>query len=78
MESENENAFKHWINAKVVEKYLSDCCKDKKTINKVILKLNDLEMRTEVPLIANELKNHLDSDYLKSLKQLVQSQELKR
>jgi 3-methyladenine DNA glycosylase AlkC len=69
---ENENAFKNLINAKVVQKYLSVHCKDKKAINKVILQLNDLELRARVQLIANELKNYLDADFTKAIKQLVQ------
>jgi hypothetical protein len=48
MDSENDSAFKNLINAKVVQNYLSVHCKDKKAISKVILQLNDLELRARV------------------------------
>lgn len=72
MENENATAFKLWINGKVVKKYLATNCQNTNEINQIIFKLNALEMRARVQLIANELKKYLHPEYPKALKQLLQ------
>jgi 3-methyladenine DNA glycosylase AlkC len=79
--TENESAFKNWINATVVNKYANGVnSKQRNEFKKISNQLDTLELRARVKLIANTLKVYLDQDFPKALNQLmkiVKDQELK-
>jgi len=79
--SDNESAFKNWINSTVVYKYsLGIDYKFNKEFNKISKQLDSLELRDRVRLIATTLKKYLPEDFPKAVKQLLKNsieQEMK-
>jgi len=71
--SENETAFKNWINSEVVNKYSEGIDpKFRKKFKKISSQLHQLELRARVKLIAQTLKIYLHQDFPKGLAQLMQ------
>ena len=69
---ENENAFKNWINPKVVQLIAKEISYvypefNSKEFLKLSPALNQLELKARVLLITENLKLHLPHDYVKSL-----------
>jgi 3-methyladenine DNA glycosylase AlkC len=71
MSEENPNAFKLWINASVVKKYFKHTELSEKELQSIIKKLDSLELKARVQLIALELKKNLPDQFPQALKQLL-------
>lgn len=73
---DNPNAFKHWINAQVVETYALGLKKfhselDSRRFRAIVAKFPELELRARVRLIAETLREVLPQEYPKALRALL-------
>lgn len=68
---ENPNAFKLMINDRTVKKYFSDGIVSQKEVQKITQKLNQLELRARVQLIAHELATALPKNFPSALTELL-------